>query len=385
MYATKGTAKVISDLGFDCNIVNRLSATDELIRLMDEGKVDYIVYTGKTDMESINDFIRLHHHAILLGITVLTSLDTANALADIIASKFTEENTELVDINDLRSDKLRLSFTKMQSCGNDYIYFDNRDGKITCPESIAVSYVNRHYGIGGDGIVLIENSSVADAKMRIFNQNGTEVSVGGNAIRCMGKYLYEKKIVARNEMTIETLNGVNRVKVYSLSGKVTSASVNFGKVELAGEKIPCVWKEDKIVKKPVNIGGENYEVTLVNVGNPHCVIFSDKIDAVNLKKVGPLFENSEYFPEHMNTEFIRVVNKATIKMRVWERGNGETWSSGTGAAAAVVAAVLCGYCEMDTNVTVKLRGGDLTVNYHSNGEVELMGSVKTVFEGQLEI
>ena len=137
--------------------------------------------------------------------------------------------------------------------------------------------------------------------------------------------------------------------------------------------------------KSTDQGGENYEVTLVNVGNPHCVIFSDKIDAVNLKKVGPLFENSEYFPEHMNTEFIRVVNKATIKMRVWERGNGETWSCGTGAAAAVVAAVLCGYCEMDTNVTVKLRGGDLTVNYHSNGEVELMGSVKTVFEGQFEI
>ncbi|MBR2340908.1 MAG: carbamoyl-phosphate synthase large subunit [Clostridia bacterium] len=385
MYATKGTAQVITDLGFDCNVVNRLSATDELIRLMDEGKVDYIVYTGKTDMESINDFIRLHHHAILLGITVLTSLDTANALADIIASKFTEENTELVDINALRSEKLRLSFTKMQSCGNDYIYFDNRDGKITCPESIAVSYVNRHYGIGGDGIVLIENSLVADAKMRIFNKDGTEISVGGNAIRCMAKYLYDKKIVSRNEMTIETLNGVNQVKVYSLSGKVTSASVNFGKVELAGEKIPCVWKEEKIVKKPVNVGGENYEITLVNVGNPHCVIFSDKVDAVPLKKVGPLFENSEYFPAHMNTEFIRVVNKTTIKMRVWERGNGETWSCGTGAAAAVVAAVLCGYCEMDTNVTVKLRGGDLTVNYHSSGEVELMGNVKTVFEGQLEI
>jgi diaminopimelate epimerase len=186
-------------------------------------------------------------------------------------------------------------------------------------------------------------------------------------------------------MTIETLNGVNQVKVYSLSGTVTSASVNLGKVELEGIKIPCVWNEDKIVKKPITIGGENYEVTLVNVGNPHCVVFSDKVDAVPLKKVGPLFENSEYFPEHINTEFIRVVNKATIKMRVWECGNGETWSCGTGAAAAVVAAVLCGYCEKDTNVTVKLRCGDLTVNYHSNGEVELMGNVKTVFEGQFEI
>ena len=174
MYATKGTAKVISELGLDVTVVDRLSATDSVIKLMDEGKIDYIVYTGKTDLESINDFIRLHHHAILLGITVLTALDTANALADIIASKFTEDNTELVDINHLRKEKLQLSFTKMQSCGNDYIYFDNRDGKITCPESIAINYVNIHYGIGGDGIVLIENSDVADAKMRIFNKDGTE-------------------------------------------------------------------------------------------------------------------------------------------------------------------------------------------------------------------
>ena len=385
MYATKGTAKVITDLGFDCTVVERLSATDTVIKLMDEGKIDYIVYTGKTDMESINDFIRLHHHAILLGITVLTSLDTANALADIIASKFTEDNTELVDINALRSEKLKLNFTKMQSCGNDYIVFDNRDGKITCPESIAVNYVQPHYGIGGDGIVLIEESAVADARMRIFNKDGKEAPTGGNAIRCVAKYLYEKGIVRKNDMKIETATGVKDVKAYSFSGKVNSSSVNLGKVELAGKAIPCVWNEEQIVGKPVVVGGVNYNVTLVNVGNPHCVVFSDKVDAINVKEVGPEFENCEYFPEGVNAEFIRVVNKVTIKMRAWERGAGETWACGTGACAAVVAAVLAGYCEKDTNVTVKLRGGDLTVNYHSNGEVELMGSVKTVYEGTLEI
>lgn len=385
MYATKGTAKVISELGLDVTVVDRLSATDSVIKLMDEGKIDYVVYTGKTDLESINDFIRLHHHAILLGITVLTALDTANALADIIASKFTEDNTELVDINHLRKEKLQLSFTKMQSCGNDYIYFDNRDGKITCPESIAINYVNIHYGIGGDGIVLIENSDVADAKMRIFNKDGTEGRVGGNAVRCVGKYLYEKGIVRNREMKIETAGGINAVKVYSFNGKVNSASVNLGKAELAGDKIPCVWKEEQIVDKPVKIGGKDYWITLVNLGNPHCVVFSEKVDAVDVATVGPLFENCEYFPERINAEFIRVVNKVTIKMRVWERGNGETWSCGTGAAAAVVAAVLNGYCDRDTNITVKLRGGDLVVNYHSNGEVELMGSVKTVYEGKFEI
>ena len=385
MYATKGTAKVINDLGIDCTVVDRLSATDTMIKLMDEGKIDYIVYTGKTDMESINDFIRLHHHAILLGITVLTALDTANALADIIASKFTEDNTELVDINALRSGKLKLNFTKMQSCGNDYIVFDNRDGKITCPESIAVNYVNPHYGIGGDGVALIETSEVADAKIRVFNKNGTEAPTGGNAIRCVGKYLYEKGIVRKTEMKIETAHGVCDVKVYSFGGKVNTASVNLGKAELSGAQIPCVWNEEQIVDKPVKIGGKEYNVTLVNVGNPHCVVFTDKVDAVNLEQVGPEFENSEYFPEGMNTEFIRIVNKVTIKMRVWERGTGETWACGTGACAAVVAAVLGGYCEKDTNVTVKLRGGDLTVNYHANGEVELLGNVKTVYEGTLEI
>ncbi len=385
MYATKGTAKVINDLGFDCTVVDRLSAKDSVIKLMDEGKIDYVVYTGKTDIESINDFINLHHHAILLGITVLTALDTANALADIIASKFTEDNTELVDINALRTEKLKLSFTKMQSCGNDYIVFDNRDGKITCPESIAVNYVIPHYGIGGDGIVLIENSKIADAKMRMFNIDGSESNIGGNPIRFVGKYLYEKGIVVKNDMKIETANGVHDVKVYPFSGKVNTASVNLGKVELAGKKIPCAWDEDQIVEKSVNIAGLEYKITLVNVGNPHCVIFSDKVDAINVPAIGPDFENSEYFPEGVNTEFVRVVNRVTIKMRVWERKNGETFSCGTGAAAAVVAAVLAGYCEKDTNVTVKLRGGDLTVNYHSNGEVELLGNVKTVYEGMLEI
>ncbi len=386
MYATKGTAKVINDLGFNCTVVDRLSATDTVIKLMDEGKIDYLVYTGKTDMESINDFIKLHHHAILLGITVLTALDTANALADIIASKFTEDNTELVDINALRTEKLKLNFTKMQSCGNDYIVFDNRDGKITCPESIAVNYVLPHYGIGGDGIVLIEQSSVADAKMRIFNCDGKEAPMGGNAVRFVGKYLYEKNIVRKNDMKIETTNGVIcDVKVYPFSGKVNTASVNLGKAELAGKKIPSVWDEEQIVGKVINVGGLDYKATLVNVGNPHCVIFSDKVDAVNVALIGPEFENCEYFPEGINTEFVRVVNKVTLKMRVWERGSGETWACGTGACAAVVAAVLAGYCEKDTNITVKLRGGDLTVNYHSDGTVELMGNVKTVYEGTLEI
>ncbi len=383
LYATAGTAKVISDLGIDVTVVERLKATKQVCRLMDEGKIDYIIYTGKTDVDSIADYIELHHHAILLGITVLTSLDTANALCDIIASKFTEYNTELVDINNLRKQKTVLDFVKMQSCGNDYIYFDNMDGRITCPESLAINFVNRHYGIGGDGIVLIEASDVADAKMRIFNQDGTEGQMAGNAIRCVAKYLYENKLVATESMKIETMSGVKTVKVYSFGGVVTSASVELGKVELEGKLIPSIW-EGKVVDKTIEIDGKEYRVTLANLGNPHCVVFCDKVDDVPVETLGPKIENSRYFPHKTNVEFIRVVNGSTLKMRVWERGNGETWACGTGAAAAAVAAVLQGYCKQDTDITVKVRGGDLIVCYRSDGEVVLTGNVSKVYEGKVE-
>lgn len=385
LYATAGTAKVISELGIDVTVVDRLKATKQVSGLMDEGKIDYIIYTGKTDVDSINDYIELHHHAILLGITVLTSLDTANALCDIIASKFTEYNTELVDINNLRKKKTELSFVKMQSCGNDYIYFEDMEGKITCPESLAVNFVDRHYGIGGDGIVLIEKSDVADAKMRIFNQDGSEGQMAGNAIRCVAKYLYEKGIAKKPEMTIETMSGIRDVKVYSFGGVVTSASADLGTVELRGEYIPSVWKGDKIVNQPMEIDGVTYNVTLVNLGNPHCVVFCDKVDDVPVGTLGPRIENSDYFPAKTNVEFIRVVNASTVKMRVWERGNGETWACGTGAAAAAIAAVLNGRCKADTDITVKLKGGDLFVRYNSeNGHVTLTGNVEKIYEGTVE-
>jgi len=384
LYATAGTAKVISELGIDVTVVDRLKATKQVCSLMDEGKIDYIIYTGKTDVDSIADYIELHHHAILLGITVLTSLDTANALCDIIASKFTEYTTELVDINNLRKKKLELSFVKMQSCGNDYIYFEDMDGKITCPESLAVNFVDRHFGIGGDGIVLIEKSEIADAKMRIFNQDGSEGQIAGNAIRCVAKYLFDHGFVDSEVMTIETNSGVKEVSVYSFGGAVSSAKVNLGKVELDGKKIPSVWSGEKIVDQPMKIGDKEYRVTLVNLGNPHCVIFCDKVDDVPVETLGPIIENSEYFPNRTNVEFIRVVNGATVKMRVWERGNGETWACGTGAAAAAVACVLRGLCKQDTDITVKVKGGDLIVNYHSDGTVSLTGNVQQIYEGKVE-
>ena len=384
LYATAGTADTIRTLGIDVTTVDRLSQSDAIMRLMDDGKIDYIVYTGKTDMASIDDYIRMHHHAILLGITTLTSLDTANALADIIASRFTEDNTELVDINALRSEKTQLSFVKMQSCGNDYIFFDNMDGKITCPESLAINFVDRHYGIGGDGIVLIEKSNVADAKMRIFNKDGSEGAMAGNSIRCVAKYLFDNGFVHNKKITIETLSGVRELTLYTFSGKVGSVSVDMGKAVLEGALIPSTLTGEAVVDRSIEVGGQQYKVTLVNVGNPHCVVFCDKVDAVDIANVGPLFEHADYFPQRINAEFVRVVNDKTLKMRVWERGNGETLACGTGAAASVVAAVLNGYCKPDEDITVKLRGGDLIVRYASDGHVTLTGSVRLVYAGTVE-
>lgn len=185
-------------------------------------------------------------------------------------------------------------------------------------------------------------------------------------------------------MTIETLSGVREMTLFTFNGKVSSVSVNMGKAVLEGKKIPSTLDGDKIVNREITVGDKDYNVTLVNVGNPHCVVFCDKVDAVDVANVGPLFEYAKYFPQRVNVEFVRVVNDKTLKMRVWERGNGETLACGTGAAASVVAAVLGGYCKTDEDITVKVRGGDLIVRYSSDGSVTLTGNAKQVFEGTVE-
>ena len=209
--------------------------------------------------------------------------------------------------------------------------------------------------------------------------------MAGNSIRCVAKYLYDNGMVNGKTVTIETLSGVKNLVLFTFNGKATSVSVEMGRAVLNGKKIPSTLQGESVVDREITVGDKNYNVTLVNVGNPHCVVFCDKVDAIDVQNVGPMFEYSEYFPKRVNTEFVRVVNDRTLKMRVWERGNGETLACGTGAAAAVVAAVLNGYCKPDTDVTVKVRGGDLVVRYTAEGVVTLTGSVKQVFEGTIEV
>ena len=383
LYATDGTAREISQLGTQVEIVGKLGQDNRVFQLLEAGKIDYVILTGSTEPDYIRDFIHLNHRCVQLGIPCLTSLDTASALTDILASRYTQANTELIDICHLRTERQKLPFAKMQTCGNDYIFLENFDGEITCPESLCVTFCDRHYGIGADGIILMEHSRKADARMLMYNADGSRGAMAGNALRCMAKYLYDNNIVRKDVMTIETDTGVKTVTVYTTNGKVTSAAVDMGYATLDTTALHLNLPEKEIVDYPVTIGGEEYAITCVDMGNPHCVVFCPRVDGVNVEQVAPRFEHADYFPDRINTEFIRVVNKNTIKMRVWERGSGETLACGSGACAAVVAAVANNLCSKGSDVTVKVRGGDLVVNY-TDEKVTLTGDAKLVYTGQAE-
>ena len=383
LYATSGTAQAIAQLGIDVVSVANVTENDEISQLMESGRLNYIIYTGAVKDATVGDYTLLHRRAMQLGIPCLTSLDTANALAEIIESRFNLNNTELVDINAMRPWRQKIGFAKMHSCGNDYIFIENFDGKITCPESLCISLCTPHYGIGGDGIVLIERSDKADAKMRTFNRDGSEGRMAGNNIRCVAKYIYDKGYVRSEHISIETGSGVYRMKLYLRDGKVSSVSVNMGKADFCVNSIPADVNADKLINYPLGIGGKDYNVTCLSVGNPHCVIFPEGIDGLDLQKIGPKFEYAEIFPERINTEFVRVVNRNNLRVRVWERGSGETLACGTGACAAVAAAVENGWCDKGEDVTVKLLGGDLIVNY-TDEAITLTGSAVLVYEGEFE-
>ncbi len=382
-YATPDTAHVIQSLGIPVTVVPNNAKDSPVYRYMEEGQVGLIIYTGALYDDTIQEFISLHRQAVRLSIPCITSLDTANAVADILVSRFNLENTELVDLNRMRQERQTLHFAKMQGCGNDYIFFDNRNGQITSPESLCVSLCDRHYGIGGYGIVLIEDSLLADAKMRIFNRDGSEGKMAGNSIRCVGKYLFDKGIVPKERMTIETGGGIKSLQLYIRNGKANTVSVDMGRAELSPASLPASFTGDAVIDRPVEIAGETYRITCAAIGNPHCVVFTDDISSLDLENLGPHFENAPYFPERVNTEFVRVVSGDTLRMRVYERGNGETVACGTGACAAVIAAVENGFVRKGQDVTVKVVGGDLTVNY-SDERVLLTGDAVLVYEGQFE-
>lgn len=279
---------------------------------------------------------------------------------------------------------MKLKFTKMHGCGNDYIYFNCFNQIIENPGPLSVRLSDRRYGIGGDGIILICPSEIADAKMRMFNLDGSEGKMCGNGIRCVGKYLYDNNIVKKPEIRIETLSGIKILKVFERNGKAEFFTVNMGKPELLAEKIPVNLNLEKVINYKVNFSGTDYRITCVSMGNPHCVVFCDDIESLDLEKIGPIFENSKLFPEKVNTEFVKVVDRETLSMRVWERGSGETLACGTGASAAAVAAILNDFCEKNKEITVKLKGGILKIKY-ADDTVYMTGNAEEVFEGVVQI
>ena len=277
-----------------------------------------------------------------------------------------------------------LKFTKMHGCGNDYIYFNCFETPVEDPEELSVRISDRHFGVGGDGIVLICPSDKADAKMRMFNIDGSEGKMCGNAIRCVGKYLYDNGIKRCNPLTIDTLSGIKTLNLnIGADGKVDSVRVDMGKAILKPEEIPVKLDGETAVARPVTINGKEYKITCVSMGNPHCVVFTDTdVSELPLEEIGPKFEFDPLFPERVNTEFINVVDKNTLKMRVWERGSGETLACGTGACASVVAACLNGFCEKDTDITVRLVGGELVIRY-TDEAVTMTGPATVAFTGEL--
>jgi diaminopimelate epimerase len=276
-----------------------------------------------------------------------------------------------------------MKFSKMHGIGNDYIYVNCFEETVSEPEKVSVVLSDRHKGVGGDGLVLIMPSDIADFRMRIFNADGSEAMMCGNATRCIGKYVYDMGLTDKTDITLETNSGIKYLKLYLKNDKVELVTVDMGKAILVPKDIPVNSDLDRFVSQPVEVCGKTWDITCVSMGNPHAVIFTEGIAELDLEKIGPHFENHELFPNRVNTEFAEVIDNHTLNMRVWERGSGETFACGTGTCATVVAAVLNGICKQDEEVLVHLRGGDLRITYKSDGTVLMTGPAEYVFEGEV--
>lgn len=262
-----------------------------------------------------------------------------------------------------------MKFTKMQGAGNDYVYVNCFEETIGDPKALAVKVSDRHFGIGSDGLVLICPSEISDVKMRMFNIDGSEGSMCGNAIRCVGKYAYDHGLVSKTKITVETLGGIKELNMETQEGKVVRAAVDMGVPKVTSKVPETIWIE-----------GDEKVFVGISVGNPHAVYFCEDIDSLKLAQIGPFYENHERFPDRVNSEFVQVLDRGHIRMRVWERGSGETLACGTGATASAVASILMGYT--DNKVRVSLRGGDLTITWNrETGHVFMAGPAAEVFSG----
>lgn len=274
-----------------------------------------------------------------------------------------------------------MKFTKMHGIGNDYVYVNCFEENVDNPAQTAIAVSDRHKGIGSDGLVLIKPSDIADFTMEMYNADGSQSQMCGNAIRCVGKYVYENGLTDKTDIAIETLAGIKYLKLTVVDEKVTIVRVNMGAPILVPAQIPVNLQGDEAIDCPVVIGEKEYNITCVSMGNPHCITYVEDVMEIDIDKIGPVFENAPLFPERVNAEFVKVIDRDTLMMRVWERGSGETMACGTGACAVAVASILNGLCN-DT-VTVKLLGGDLEITWDRHENIVYMtGSATTVFTGE---
>ena len=277
-----------------------------------------------------------------------------------------------------------MKFTKMHGIGNDYIYVNGFEEKIENPAEFAITWSDRHKGIGSDGLVLILPSAYCDFRMQMLNADGSEAEMCGNAARCIGKYVYEKGLTDKTNLTLETLSGTKRLELFlGKDNLVDRVTVDMGEPVLEASQVPVIFDTENVLNEMVHFSASvQYRITCVSMGNPHAVIFTKNIHKINLPKIGSLIENATIFPRKTNVEFIEILASDRLNMRVWERGSGETLACGTGACAAVVAGILNGFCDRKT--TVQLLGGELVIEWNAfDNHVYLSGSATTVFEGEI--
>ena len=277
-----------------------------------------------------------------------------------------------------------MKFTKMHGLGNDYVYVNCFEEKIDNPPAVARFVSDRHFGIGSDGLIMINPSKTADFEMEMYNADGSRGEMCGNGIRCVAKYVYDYGLTGKTQISVETLGGIKYLDLTVEDGKVSLVKVDMGKPELEADLIPIISEREQVIDEPIEVDGKEYHMTGVSMGNPHAVIYVDDVKGMDLEKIGPKFENHERFPKRINTEFVHCIDRQTVEMRVWERGSGETLACGTGACAVAVSSILNNLT--DTQVTVKLLGGDLQIEWdREKDRVFMTGPATVVFDGVIDI
>lgn len=277
-----------------------------------------------------------------------------------------------------------MKFTKMHGLGNDYVYVNCFEEKIDNPPAVARFVSDRHFGIGSDGLIMINPSKTADFEMEMYNADGSRGEMCGNGIRCVAKYVYDYGLTDKTQIFVETLGGIKYLDLTVEDGKVSLVKVDMGKPKLEADLIPIISEREQVIDEPIEVDGKEYHMTGVSMGNPHAVIYVDDVKGLDLEKIGPKFENHERFPKRINTEFVHCIDRQTVEMRVWERGSGETLACGTGACAVAVSSILNNLT--DTQVTVKLLGGDLQIEWdREKDRVFMTGPATVVFDGVIDI